>query len=269
MTAVEGEGAQVGLEIERHYAGRQSIGRRPNQQDAYGVVPPEELGGGASLLAVLADGMGGHAAGELASELALRAFVDGFFSAEGMDDPARLWKGLEAANRAVGEEVGARPELGGMGTTLLSVLVRDDGARWISVGDSPLFLYRAGELRRMNELHVAGGEGGQKGGLSSAVVGERLYEVDDQRPIPLEDGDVLVLASDGIDSLDAGELAEVLEGAKDEGAGEVAARLLRAVAAKGLEKQDNTTVVVVRRVGGAGGRACGEGGQGDEDTVIG
>lgn len=240
------------LVAELDFAGRQSVGMRANQQDAYGVVPPEDLDGGRSLLAIVADGMGGHAAGEIASETALQALVDGFFNDAVSDDGSRLWSGLELANERIREVVAKRPTLRGMGTTVIAALFRDDTIRWISVGDSPLYLLRDGVLRRLNKLHVDFPEGVEEPvvaahhvALASAIIGERLFEVDDANPIPLVGGDLLILASDGLNTLSEDELLSCLKSESSATAAARADALLRAVESHQLPRQDNTTVIVV------------------------
>ena len=242
----------MGLVAEADFAGRQSMGMRANQQDSYGVVPPEDLDGGRTLLAIVADGMGGHAAGEIASETALQAFVDGFFSDAVSDDGSRLWAGLELANERIREVVAKRPTLRGMGTTVIAALFRDDTIRWISVGDSPLYLFRDGVLRRLNKLHVDFPEGVEEPvvaahhvALASAIIGERLFEVDDADPFPLLGGDLLILASDGLNTLSEDELLSCLKREPSATAAARADALLRAVESHHLPRQDNTTVIVV------------------------
>ena len=243
----------MGLVAEVDFAGRQSMGMRANQQDAYGVVPPDDLEGGRTLLAIVADGMGGHAAGEIASETALQAFVDGFFSDGVSDDGSRLWAGLELANERIREVVAKRPALSGMGTTVIAALFRDDTIRWISVGDSPLYLFRDGVLRRLNKLHVDLPDGVEEQvvpsphlALASAIIGERLFEVDDADPFPLVRGDLLVLSSDGLNTLSESELLACLESDSSATAAAHADALLRAVESHQLPRQDNTTVIVIR-----------------------
>jgi serine/threonine protein phosphatase PrpC len=253
MAAIQSAGAVEtavpgALVPETDFAGRQMLGGRSEQQDAYGIVPPEELGGGRNLLAVVADGMGGHAAGALASALALQSFVDGFFEeSASLDDPSRLWAGLEAANRRIKAAVAEQPEHDGMGTTLVALLIREGGARWISVGDSPLYLLRDGVLRRLNTLHVQeAGTPGRNPELISALIGERIYEVDDGGELALQAGDALILASDGLNCLPPEEIAGVMSKASGADAAEAAEALMRAVKALERPGQDNTTAAVIR-----------------------
>src|SRR5215475_2593844 len=123
--------------------GDQHQGARPYQEDSWALRPLAD----GSLLAVVADGMGGHAGGAVASKVAVEAFIHAVEQGGGLSD------GLQDANAAVGKRAAANPELAGMGATLVAAQVRGDEVRWISVGDSPLFLMSAGKLERLNADH--------------------------------------------------------------------------------------------------------------------
>jgi serine/threonine protein phosphatase PrpC len=118
-----------GLLDERDFAGRQIQGARKVQEDSYGVVPRVEFDGGpADLFLVVADGMGGHAAGEVASSLAVQTFAKTFLDSGTACDAGRLWDCLEEANRRIARELATRGKaVEGMGTTLLAVLLRGRG----------------------------------------------------------------------------------------------------------------------------------------------
>ncbi len=133
-------------------ATRSSQGGRNYQEDdcAFAAVP--ETGGPAAVLAVLCDGMGGHAGGALASGTATKRFVE-HFMASGGETAERLRQSLIAANDAVGAKSEGNPDLSGMGCTVVGLVARDDQLDWISVGDSPLWLYSGGALQRLNEDH--------------------------------------------------------------------------------------------------------------------
>jgi protein phosphatase len=245
------------------YATRAAQGARNYQEDAAEV---RTHGGG--LVAVLADGMGGHVGGALASELACRYFLHAFSSPAG-EVEARLGEGLDLANTAIAAKTAESPRLGGMGCTLVGVALRPDPDRiaWISVGDSPLFLVRNGQIVRLNEDHSMAPEidGLAAAGriswdaartdprrhvLRSALTGTRIDMVDrSPLPLALEPGDVVVLASDGIHSIPEALIAREAAAATPAAAAEA---LLAAVAAAGDPYQDNTTVVVVRVAGVAG-----------------
>lgn len=257
-----------GLLDGRDFAGRQIQGSRAVQEDSYGVVPRAEFAGDpGDLFLVVADGMGGHAAGEVASSLAVNTFAGTFLESGTACDAGRLWDCLEEANRRIGSEIETRgTAVEGMGTTLLAVLLRGTSARWMSVGDSPLYLVRGGALRQLNRIHSKAEELADKvraglmseaearqdptrHTLMSALIGDRIYEVDDPEPLSLAAGDVLVAATDGLNTLTDGEIAELVAANAENGAAAVADALLIAVTAKQHPKQDNTTVVVVRLPG--------------------
>lgn len=214
------------------------------------------------LVAVLADGMGGHAGGALASEATCAAFLEGFEARAGVVVD-RLARGLEAANRAVADKVAAEPWLAGMGATLVGAAFGEAGLEWVSVGDSPMYLWRRGEIAVVNEDHslapvldrlVAEGRlsaadartDPRRHHLRSAVTGEEIDLVDTSRKaLALEPGDCVILASDGIHTLSEARIAEIVTNRIARGAGSVAELLMDSVAEARDPLQDNTTVVVV------------------------
>lgn len=225
--------------------GGQHQGARPYQEDSWAL---RTLGDG-SLLAVVADGMGGHAGGAVASKLAVEAFVHALEQGGGLAD------GLQDANAAVGRGAAGKPNLAGMGATLVAAQVRGDEVRWISVGDSPFFLLSAGRLERLNADHsmapqidalvkrgmLTADEAEQHPGrhvLREAVMGEPLTLID-KGSRKLGADARLLLCSDGVQSLSEAEIAAA------------AARSVRgvidAVLAAAKEHQDNITVVKLER----------------------
>ena len=261
-TAVGSRGRIVKYQV----AIRASQGARSYQEDAAAVWQPSDAGAGGSeltrLLVVLADGMGGHAGGAIASDAVCAGFEAQYIEQQG-GARQRLKAALYAANGAISALVSAQPQLRGMGSTLVGVAFDDDYASWISVGDSPLYLYRRGEMARLNEDHsmapvldklVAAGrltaeeaeDDPRRHMLRSAVVGEDLELVDlAQTPWALQAGDVVVLASDGIHSIADIEIARVIAAYRKDGADATADALIAAVGDAGVPHQDNTTVVVV------------------------
>ena len=235
-------------------------GRRKTQQDCAVCIPL----GAAQHLLVLADGMGGHAAGDVASSVAVTGFC-GAFEAPGMPEEPneRLLAALEAANYAIHDRVSAAPELAGMGTTLVAVVVEGRALRWASVGDSPLWLIRGGGIRRLNSDHSVAGEFAEQvetgemtaaeatmmpGGslLLSALQGEDVELVDiPDAPERLKPGDVVVVASDGIETCGPEELIDIV-GDSEDLASDVASRILAAVEDRQKVYQDNATLIVCR-----------------------
>ena len=251
-------------------AGGQLLGEREVQEDELGFIDGPTLDpGGQHPVVVVADGMGGHASGELASRLAVRAFIEAY-GTEGR--PAdRLRAALDRANQAIDDAIRDNLSLDGMGTTLVAAAITADGLEWVSVGDAPLYLCRDGWLKRLNEDHSmapliaalreidpATARGMNPSELRSALVGFALTRVD-ASPMPelLKPGDLILLASDGLNTLDEGEMASLIAGRRGDGPEAVKDALLAAVAAQDAPTQDNVTVALIEapRVTGAAGAA--------------
>ena len=217
-----------------------------------------------ALTAVLADGMGGHAGGALASGLACKFFLHAFATSCG-EVPARLAEALDLANAAIANETAENPALSGMGCTIIGTAFGPEGVEWVSVGDSPLFLMRQGEIVLLNEDHslapeidklAAAGKiswttaraDPRRHFLRSALTGGEIDLVDrSRRPLALRPGDMVILASDGIHSISHADIVRVADSAN--GPAATADALLAAVAAAGDPHQDNITVVVVQVAG--------------------
>ncbi|MDM4139637.1 MULTISPECIES: protein phosphatase 2C domain-containing protein [Mycobacterium] len=105
---------------------------------------------GARLLA-LADGMGGHAAGEVASQLVIAALAHLDDDEPGGDLLAKLDDAVRSGNAAIAAQVEAEPELEGMGTTLTAILFAGDRIGMVHIGDSRGYLLRDGELTQITK----------------------------------------------------------------------------------------------------------------------
>ena len=242
-------------------------GSRARQEDDYGIfeLPPELEAG--DLLLVLADGMGGEQGGARASALAVRGFVEAYDTASAAAIPERLEQTLARVNERIARDVERDPQsLNGMGCTLLAVVLAEEGLYWISVGDSPLWLWRRGRLHRLNQDHayrsvlahrVSSGEMSaaeaarhpDRNALISAVTGTELELVDlPRQAYPLKPDDQILLASDGVLTLDEREIASILKRARAEG--HPCPQLLAAVAERRNLHQDNITVLWARAMAG-------------------
>jgi len=245
-------------------AARQVIGARKHQEDAFLVSRLDETVDGAataSAVVSVADGMGGHAAGDVASDIAVRIFnksVSERFPPPVVTDTLR--ESLNLANSAIQAAVREKPTRQGMGCTLVSVLLDSGQMWWMSVGDSHLYLYRGGQLIKKNADHSYGAyldmmaasgkeipqEAAQfpRNMLLSALTGGDIEETDlALLPLQVHFKDRILLASDGVNTLTAEEIAHIC--AQSKSAEECAARLLDAVERAGAPEQDNATVVVV------------------------
>jgi serine/threonine protein phosphatase PrpC len=247
-------------------AARATTGTRAKQEDAFAIWPSAgeaDVGRGEGLLAVVADGMGGHAGGEVAGRLACEVFVAAFSGAEGPHG-ARLGAALEAANGAIAARAAGDARLHGMGTTLTAAWIDAAGLRWASVGDSLLLLFRAPEVLRLNADHSLGAflddrarrreisateaeKNPYRNALRSALTGKAIEIVDlRSESYPLAEGDWLILASDGIAALSGDEIGDLVYANRHAGPEQMADGLIAAVLAKEIPDQDNTTVLVVK-----------------------
>jgi len=249
---------------EKNFAGRQTRGARKEQEDAYAfsdiITADHKIEG---LLAVVADGMGGHTSGDQASGLVLENFIDAFHLAKGTLKE-RFKAAALAANDAIAQELKKSPELEGMGTTLLAMGITKNGVEWISVGDSPLYLWRDKTLKRLNEDHsfrpmlhemLESGELTKADAakhpfrnlLRSAIIGAEIELIDQPaEPFALKAGDMIIAASDGIQTLSDDQIAAALTKSSDANASALASGVLHAVLKAGHPKQDNTTVAIIK-----------------------
>ena len=217
---------------------------RQNNEDSLYPDRSGESDGPAVLM--VADGMGGHVAGEVASRLAINA------AASSTLDPGDR---VAAANRAIREEVARQPDLQGMGTTLTLVELTPEGtARFGHVGDSRAYLFRGGELRQLTDDHTVAAEYVALGQLSveeatghpqshmlTRCLGLTRFVNVDQFDLELEAGDRLLLCSDGLNLMVAPDgIVENLSG----GTADEAAWKLVEVANK-AGGHDNTSVIVI------------------------
>lgn len=237
----------------------QIIGTRSSQQDSAGII---SWPNGFKLL-LLADGMGGHTGGDIASSLAVEVFRNHFIQSEQPDIRKRMIEALTAVNLGIYQKVKETPDLSGMGTTLIAVAFDGLSIQWLSVGDSPLWLIRDGNIKRINQNHsmsvilaekVAAGEISQeeantspdRSQLLEAVMGEDIKMVDaPEDSFLLAEGDCLILASDGVESCGNDEILN-LTNDKLMGAEQLTKAILNAVSDVGKRSQDNASLVVMK-----------------------
>lgn len=242
-------------------AGAQIDGARDYQEDAFLITRLSDPGGERTAsLVIVADGMGGHAAGNVASNMAVQTFNKHLTSNFPSDSIATvLREAVLQANNSITETVRETAALKGMGCTLVCTLVEDTHLRWVSVGDSHLYVIRGKELKKANADHSYGGflsrmaeqgkpiepeAGFSRNMLMSALTGDEIADIDcPDTPLELQAGDRILIASDGLDTLSHGKLLSYLEtcaSAKD-----AVDALLKAVQDAKMPRQDNTTVVAI------------------------
>jgi len=242
------------LTIDKEYAGDFIQGGRNYQEDDFGFDNSRPF----DFLMVLADGMGGHQGGAEASRCAIKSFMNAYHITKG-SVAKRLQEALEITNQQVGIAAKSEPNLKGMGCTLVGVVFNGEQLEWISVGDSPLWLYNAGELRRLNADHSMKPileEQVQRGDLTpkaarkhslrnmliSAITGAPLKLID-QSSIKCYPGDRILLASDGLFTLSEHKISQILSQSLP--SNQFVKHLLLAVTKKRRTNQDNTTVLVL------------------------
>ncbi len=228
--------------------------RRKHNEDRYALAP--ELG-----LYVVADGMGGHTAGQVAAELAAEASLRAIQTLEGAAATLteKLRYAVASANRSIFQTAQQRPEYAGMGTTLVVMLAEGERAALAHVGDSRAYRVRAGKIRQLTDDHSIVGELLRRNEISeddarehphrhvlTRALGVRESAEPDLAEISPAIGDVFVLCSDGLTNhLEDHEIAKLVTDLED--LQELCDALVDLANARGGE--DNTTVVAARCCG--------------------
>ncbi|MQB01141.1 MAG: Stp1/IreP family PP2C-type Ser/Thr phosphatase [Actinobacteria bacterium] len=223
------------------------VGRaREANEDAYLARDP---------LFVVADGMGGHVAGDIASATAIETIEREW---DGSADPDALSVMIKDANRSVYEKAEGDPELHGMGTTCTAILVDSDRAHVAHVGDSRAYLLRDGELTQVTEDHTVVGRMEREGKLTKEEAARHPHrnvitralgiEIDvdvDTWELELTEGDRLLICSDGLNGMvDDSDIRQILMQEADPN-GAVHRLVDEANAAGG---EDNITVILLDAV---------------------
>jgi protein phosphatase len=225
--------------------------RRQANEDRYAIVP--ELG-----FYLVADGMGGHKAGQVASQFAAESAIRAIEALQGasVSLAERLRHAVDCANREIFTAAEAKPELSGMGTTFVGLLFGGERLALAHVGDSRAYLVRQGRLRPLTDDHSIVAELLRRQEISESdarlhphrhvltrALGVRPRTEPDLAEMTPQVGDVFVLCSDGLTTHVTD--AEIAERLVDESDLEAAATGL-VDAANRAGGIDNTTVLLVR-----------------------
>lgn len=234
---------------------------RPTNEDSYCFCTAPNRDN--CFLIVVADGMGGHKAGEVASKMAItsleRSFLSLYHKFDGMDISGMeklLTEMVTAANGEIYRASLLNEEHSGMGTTLTMGIIIEDSL-WIAhVGDSRAYLFRDGIISKLTDDHSLVGELVAKGELTEAEASSHPHrniltralgsqgEIDvDISNLSIRERDVLIFTSDGLTNLlNAEEIRHMIETTTD--FGNLAQELI--VLANDRGGSDNITVVLVR-----------------------
>lgn len=231
------------------FAGRTDVGRqREHNEDAFAISVPHGI-------AIVADGMGGHNAGEVASEIAISTTIAILGSTAGLSAHDRLDTAVHAAHASILDKASESSRYKGMGTTIVVALLDKQTLSMAHVGDSRLYQLRKGQLTQLTRDHSLMQEFIDKGLYSPEEAREKVARNIITRALGLESAlkvdisehtvqnrDRYLLCSDGVhEMLSSAEIAAVLmQGLNADATCE---ELIDHANAKG--GKDNITVIVI------------------------
>lgn len=228
---------------------------RENNEDKFDFFEPTEptlLAERGSVYAVC-DGMGGHSAGQIASELALKTFLKTYYDLELPDVDTALYSAVLSANALVREVAQAIPGRRGMGTTLTAAILLENEAHVVHVGDSRCYLVRGEVIQQITDDHSYVMEQVRQGLMTlqeaqyspyrnviTRSIGMEQVEPDIYRVV-LEAGDRLVLCTDGLTTHVSDE--QIAEVVRTHSPSAAAQKLVEMALEEG--GSDNVTVIVI------------------------
>lgn len=257
LTPIQALKVRISVQV----AAKTDLGRvRENNEDKYEFFIPSDdaVLAARGMTFLVCDGMGGAAAGQIASELACKTFLETYYHHPSPDVESALRDGVRAASEYVVEIGRAIPQRKGMGTTLSGLVLIQNVAYIAQVGDSRIYRLQNGDLKQLTTDHTWVHEMVSLGQLTQEQAENHAYRHVITRAIstegpaepdvlcePLQVGDIFMLCSDGlVNHVSDPEIQTVLE---SEGPSEAAWKLV------GLALQgggtDNTTVIVVKVLG--------------------
>ncbi len=188
--------------------------QRENNEDSFSYwESPDDTFARLGRLAIVADGMGGCEGGQFASRIAVESVEQIYSSSADPDPQQRLLQGFREAHVRIQQRARENPGLNGMGTTLTAFALVGNQFYYAHIGDSRLYLLRAGKLHlvthdhslvsRLVETGIIRAEDAdnhpQKHVLTAAVgIAEENQPDSPDAPVPLEKSDVLLLCTDGL-----------------------------------------------------------------------
>ena len=178
--------------------------------------------------------------------------------------PSLMANAASQANLAVSEHVSDNPAMRGMGATLVSLVLVENRMFWMSIGDSPLYHFRAGKMKQLNEDHSmapqidfmakqglldaeAAKNHPDRNALTSVILGGRVAKSDcPGTPFEVQVGDIVVVSSDGLQYLEETKIQQILHRYRRRKSAEIAGHLLAAIEALADPDQDNVSFAVIK-----------------------
>ncbi len=219
---------------------------RETNEDSFVCRPP---------LFVVADGMGGHVAGEVASRMAVETVDSGVAAVNGAEPLALLTEAITRANGLIFRMAQDNSDCAGMGTTLTAALAVGSRLYWGHVGDSRLYLLRGATLAQITEDHSLVSELVKKGSITPSealnhphrniltrAVGTADQVKVDTGSLELAAGDKVLICTDGLTNMVSDDEIATILGGDGDGAALLATLVAKANDAGGL---DNITTILI------------------------
>ncbi len=270
----------IGASENLMYGHSTDIGKRPNQEDRCALIDFETADGRPATLAMVADGIGGHNTGEIASNMA-KSMIPGLLLGNppsASEITRRLKTILEETGQAIYTASVDDPNRSGMGTTCTAIVIADKRLYLAHAGDSRAYLLRNGQLRQLTIDHTWAEEAIRAGrspeeirvhpnrgvimrylGIDPTITIDTRYRANDTEiadalttPLFLEPGDTLLLCTDGVsDSVEPRLIVDYLSRGDCQAAAEA---LVNSALKAGAT--DNVTALVLRLPGGTAALAA-------------
>ncbi len=247
---------------------------REHNEDYLGMFRPAEAGQRRRKgeLFLVADGIGGHQSGEVASRMAVEHILQAYASSPGQDVVAELVRAVESANAAIYALGQGQDRRWRMGTTLVGALVRDRDLHIVNVGDSRAYLVRGARVEQISQDHSLVAEQVRLGLIDAEQAKSHDYRSTITRALgnkpevkidtfhrTLQAGDIIVLCTDGLSGLvNDDEIARIVS---SQPPAQAVTSLVAQANARG--GKDNITTIVVKAHEEAGGRRQEAGGKGN------
>jgi len=250
------------MTVELDIGRRTDIGRRrEHNEDCLAIYHHPEFedeAGSRGTLLIVADGMGGYAAGEVASRTAVEAILNAYYGNLSDDVTQGLTRAVRDANRAVLDEANRDADRAGMGTTLALAVVWSGHLAVANVGDSRVYLIRDGRIAQISRDHswiaelLAVGKitpeearhHPMRNVVTRSLGGRPDLDIDVYPPLKLRRGDIVLVCSDGLwGMVSAEQMLQIVESHSAQAAADALV-----AAANDAGGHDNITAIVCRVV---------------------